>query len=214
MAEQSGNAATLAIALNNRSLVLQRLSRYDEAHRDVLAAREVNDANGSLGITADILDTLGALLVRTGDLEAAEEQLQAALTIHRDPDVHNRAAAGLTLHHLGELRSAQDRPEEALQLYQEARTIAEEVGEPDLATMARLAAGQALCALDRWAEATEEYAAAHTLASQTGNRRDEAAALTGSGRIAAHNGDETTARQCREQALGILREIREGPAGA
>jgi diguanylate cyclase (GGDEF)-like protein len=134
-----------------------------EAFRAALAiAREAQ----TLDVAANASVNLGVIGLRGGDFDAAHDALQDALRLYTT--LRNNAHRLASLYNLANLERERGDVEEALRLYRETASLAEQLGAEDIAVGAHAGAGLAALRLGVLPSAHQELDAAYrTFAGRT-----------------------------------------------
>ena len=122
-----------AATLNNLALVCQRLERYEQAVEYYQEALDLARSAGSGFLEAAVLDGLGVTRHEFGDPEAAVELLDQAITLRRRLGDQTRVAA--SLEHLGDVHSAENRGDQAHDVWQEALALLPDTESPAALTL-------------------------------------------------------------------------------
>ena len=141
MARQRGDAANIAMTLNNLGILDRDQNRMDEARRDYDEALKIRrelaqkDPDTYLPYVATTLNSLGILDRDQNRMDEARRDYDEALKIRRelaqkDPDKYLPDVAG-TLNNLGNLDRDQNRMDEARRDYDEALKIRRELAQKD-----------------------------------------------------------------------------------
>lgn len=143
-----GNARGSAVALEGKAHALLILGDLDAAEKSLYEAPEPLDAKGGRSVH---LETLGAVLQRRGDVEAARRAFEEAVELARQVEDRHSEATALT--RLGRLYVETGEPATALRLLDEAAELFERVNDPRGRAASRVRSGEALRDLGRLDEA-------------------------------------------------------------
>jgi tetratricopeptide (TPR) repeat protein len=135
----------------------ERFEAAIEAYRRA-ADRKAESPNSDPLDLGTTLIMLGRALEKAGDYDGAAETYERRLALLASLSQRDLQAEGVTLHDLADVRRAQARPEEAIELYRKAIERKREHGRApvDLAT-SLMAAGRLLANLDRLDEASAAF---------------------------------------------------------
>lgn len=170
--EESGNRSGISAASDNLGDVLLSLGEFREAEASYQAALRIElDANSAGGCYP--LYSIASVRLATGDLQAANARMEAALKACASQKVarHNGFAIGV----LGDILRAQDRLPEAQQKYQQALEIYTKADAQDLIPGIQMNLASVL--LDEGQPGKAE-AILQDLASTLEQRKDSAGAST------------------------------------
>ena len=151
-----------AIVLYELGNTALRLGRWKLAADHFEAAVNLMDRIGLIGRQAYVYWGQGLLYHLLGDEAASEESYLKALAIVTAPEHANQAVESDSLWQLGFLYYTQDRFAEALELYDRAIDLAEQLGRVHWLSLLHYQRGNVLLALDRLDETFAEYERAIT----------------------------------------------------
>jgi tetratricopeptide (TPR) repeat protein len=113
----------------------------------------------------------------------------------------------ISLYHIGLTLTAADRPAEAVPVITDSLRLWRRIGHRHGEARARQALAAAHIRLGEHAAAIDDYRAAVSLNQEAGDRRYQAAALTGLGDALYRAGHHREGRDARRQAAAILDEL-------
>lgn len=196
-----GSARAEAEALVNLSTVQTWAGHYDEGARHAARATELNRRLGERNHEISSLSWLALAHLGSGEDERARACLSQALELCDESRQPGNVAFVLAhwarvCQRLGEVRSAAEHAERALDLVSAEGTVLRQATVANVVGMVQLRGG----APDR---AMELHCRAHELASRLGYRIEIARALHGMAEAAQELGDESAALQHREAAEAL-----------
>ncbi|MEU2671653.1 BTAD domain-containing putative transcriptional regulator [Streptomyces sp. NPDC007164] len=204
-ARQQGDRAGTALCHCESGRAAIRMRRYEEAHRELLRALELQRGLGDLTAQADTLRTLAWSYEQQGDYRAALQRVEQVLELQRA--VGNLAGQAGALNnigwchtHLGDHQKALARCREALRLHLAG-------GSPLGAAYTWETLGFIHHAMGQYAEAVDSYRQCRDGFRRFGNRYGEADALHHLGGSLRMTGDQEAARDAWHAALAILDEL-------
>ncbi|MFF4225901.1 ATP-binding protein [Streptomyces abikoensis] len=192
-----------AEVLNNVSIALRHLRRFDEAAATLELAtalyRGLDDRAGEGGT----LGNLGLVLWETRRFDEAIPALEAAIAIHRDTG--DRRAEGSALTNLGLVLQDLRRFAEAVEVYRQDVAICEEIGDRRGAALALNNLGTVLREDGRLDEAATALTEARTAFRELDDRHCEAQALTNLGVVHSRQGRFEEAIDAQTRAVDAFR---------
>ncbi|MFG2118871.1 BTAD domain-containing putative transcriptional regulator [Streptomyces sp. NPDC048710] len=196
-----GSARAEAEALVNLSTVQTWAGHYDEGARHAARATELNRRLGERNHEISSLSWLALAHLGSGEDERARACLSQALELCDESRQPGNVAFVLAhwarvCQRLGEVRSAAEHAERALDLVSAEGTVLRQATVANVVGMVQLRGG----APDR---AMELHCRAHELASRLGYRIEIARALHGMAEAAQELGDESAACQHRQAAEAL-----------
>lgn len=155
--ERMGSAFLVLSAKVNLGLLLIRRGAFEQAVKVLAETLEGSVAQGDRRTEGYVRTYLARALLLQGNLDRAEQEASAAMTVHGSPAV--RVLASATLAHV---LLAEGRIPAALQTSEEAMTAMEAMGglQEEGEAYVRWVHIEALCAAGRWCEAREALAQA------------------------------------------------------
>lgn len=123
-----------SVALTHLAHAYEALGQYSQAVHSLRTALRLAEDAGDRTQVALVLGALGNVAVATGDMAEAERLLDNTLAQARALD--NAELVATILHTRGNLFMAQQKPHEALQVYQESARFAQQVQQPGMAARA------------------------------------------------------------------------------
>lgn len=120
----------IGLAMNSLGATLVRLGRREDGRRQLEEAIAYNADAGELLLQGYGLSALGDVLYDGGDFDSAERCFRDSLAIRRT--IGDRRGEGWMLERLARLADARGDFDDAIRLRQEARHIADDIGEADL----------------------------------------------------------------------------------
>ncbi len=195
-----------AEVLNNTSIPLRHLRRFDEAATTLELARafyrKIGDRTGEGGA----LSNLGLVLWETRRFDEAIPALEAAIAIHRDTG--NLRSEGIALTNLGLVLQDLRRFAEAVEVYREDVAICGEIGDRRGAALALNNLGTVLREEGRLDEAATALTEARTAFHEVDDRHGEAQSLTNLGVVLARQGRSEEAIDAQTRAVEAFRASR------
>ena len=148
---------------------------------------------------------LGECLYRVGDLPAAIQLYEQALTINRDID--NRRGQAIALSGLGYVYAHLGQTTRAIDLFEQTLTINRDIDSWRGQAIAVSGLGYVYADLGQTTRAIDLFEQALTINQDVGNRQGDATARANLGYVYADLGQTTRAIDLFEQALTIYRDI-------
>jgi len=200
IAQQLGDRATIAQALNNLGLMAQDQGDYAEARRLYQESLDTAQQLGHRAGVANTLHNLAMLAHRQGDYAEARRLYQESLDIAQQ--LGDRAGVAISLHQLGMLAQDQGDYAEARRLYQESLAAKQQLGHRagvanTLHNLAMLAHRQG-----DYAEARRLYQESLDIKQQLGDRAGVATSLAQLAFLEEAEGN-------RERALDLTRQAQQ-----
>ena len=134
--EQAGNERVLALVENNLGFLFAHLGRFEESHRHLDRALSMAVRLKDKGFRAQFEDTRARAFLGDGRLEEAEAAASSAVKSFREGDEQSNLAAALTTY--GTVMARQGQQAEALNMLNEALSIAAAGGDNESAGLASL----------------------------------------------------------------------------
>ncbi len=163
----------------------------------------------SLVLRAKTLSAYANAFEGLTDFVSAEFYAQAALAAWRALEEASGMASSLAM--LGSIAMMREDYGPAVQLLQEARSLARSVGDKAMAAGAVHSLGRIALAQQNWSEASELLSESLNLHRALGDRNKAAAALNNLGLVARYRGDLKAARELLNQALSEHRALGDRP---
>jgi len=132
--EREGKAREQVLALTHLSEAYTALGSYREAAKTLGIALNVAERSNDPAGVASVLSRLGTVSTAVGDLDSAETYLRRGLGLARER--RDRGLTAALLNDLGNVLVARKRDSDALAVYQESATLAEQAGRRILAARA------------------------------------------------------------------------------
>jgi CHAT domain-containing protein/tetratricopeptide (TPR) repeat protein len=199
-AERSGQARGLAVAAGNRGLVYEALGEFELARSGFHTMREGGLALSDTLLVANALTNLGMLAVRTGDVENAIANLEAAIPLQL---VVNAYGAENTIGQLGTAYAlAGDLGKAHVQL-DSAMSLARSLGMRGEEGENQRMLGDLYREAGDWPRALRTYAVARSILEEAGWRVEAGAALRSEAEVLAAQGDLDNARDRAALALEL-----------
>ncbi|MCX4851492.1 BTAD domain-containing putative transcriptional regulator [Streptomyces sp. NBC_00893] len=210
-ARQQGDRAGTALCHCESGRAAIRMRRYEEAHRELLRALELQRGLGDLTAQADTLRTLAWSYEQQGDYRAALQRVEQVLELQRA--VGNLAGQAGALNNIGWCHTHLGDHEKALARCREALRLHLAGGSPLGAAYTWETLGFIHHAMGQYAEAVDSYRRCRDGFRRFGNRYGEADALHHLGGSLRMTGDQEAARDAWHAALAILDELEHPDAG-
>jgi DNA-binding SARP family transcriptional activator/Tfp pilus assembly protein PilF/DNA-binding XRE family transcriptional regulator len=213
-ARQTGDHASQAEALRNRSAMDFAQSRHEQAAsqlRQALAiSRRLNDRRGE----ARALGNLGLVLMRQGRNEEAADHIWRSLGFHRE--LGDRFGLAIELDNFGDVLCRQGRYEQALDYHRQSLSLRRELGDEHGVPVALGHIGFALCRQGRWRQASVQLRRALAMFQRIGDKEGEAETLNDLGEALRGQGRCRDAVNCHQRAYELFATMgnRHGEAGA
>ncbi|MCX5106424.1 BTAD domain-containing putative transcriptional regulator [Streptomyces sp. NBC_00439] len=204
-ARQQGDRAGTALCHCESGRAAIRMRRYEEAHRELLRALELQRGLGDLTAQADTLRTLAWSYEQQGDYRAALQRVEQVLELQRA--VGNLAGQAGALNNIGWCHTHLGDHEEALTRCREALRLHLDGGSPLGAAYTWETLGFIHHSMGQYAEAVDSYRQCRDGFRRFGNRYGEADALHHLGGSLRMTGDQEAARDAWHAALAILDEL-------
>jgi tetratricopeptide (TPR) repeat protein len=150
-----GDDHHLAMSFNELGLVYRDAGRWEEAQDALERAAGIFEREGAQHVLGIVLGNIGEVKLAQGRYDDAEQQLGQALQL-----MTSRIYAVDYQVNLGLIAQARGNDQAALEHYQSARQLAEELGRREIAALIHYRTGHALQRLGRAHEARASYAAA------------------------------------------------------
>lgn len=161
--EPIGNKVDIALAWNNIGTIYRAQNQFEmarAAHQKSLKVyEEIKNRTGQAGL-ATALHHLGNVYHYQGKHAEALQHLQRGLEIRQR--LRNQARIASSLISIGEVHYATGQYAQALDVYEQASTLARQVGDPDLLLTVRTKAGQARLAAQQPDAARQAFTEAIT----------------------------------------------------
>ncbi|MCD6282314.1 tetratricopeptide repeat protein [bacterium] len=187
------------------SRLLWRLSRYEEAEKEVNAAKKLAEEAGDRKSLALALHNLGFAVSVQGRYEEAEQLHQESLKIFRE--IGDRRGIASSLNSLGNVAYNQGRDKEAEKLYQESLEIRREIGDGWGIALSLRNLGVIAYLRGRYKEAEKLFQENLKTYREIGDRSGIANSLNNLGIVAHMQGKYDEAERLYKECLKILREI-------
>ncbi|GAB4503449.1 MAG: adenylate/guanylate cyclase domain-containing protein [Anaerolineales bacterium] len=205
----------LAERLGDSTLLARFWMRYARYHYSVSEfSRVIQDANHAINLSLEaeeievLLETYTVwplALLRLGRLQEAMQTAEQGLNLARQ---HNRRRQqGYLVNSAGLIALEQKNPTTALQYFEEARLIAQEMEDPDLEARALTnLANVAGFVLGDYLSAQKYYQQVYSLACERGKRSTQLILLSNLGWVSGMMGDFEVACSYHRQTLSLVRE--------
>jgi tetratricopeptide (TPR) repeat protein len=205
LARQEGLRKPEAVVLCSMANLYGYTARVPEALPLWAEAQATLEELGDRRLVGGVYANRGAALQLVAELQAAEENLLAALPIQRAEG--DRAEEAKTLGNLGAVMWSTGRPERAREMFEAALVLHDAVGSrrgrgitlANLSTLSRLAGNND--------QARRELEEALEIHRETGNVRSEGVVLANLGALLADAGERAEARALYQQALDCARAV-------
>jgi tetratricopeptide (TPR) repeat protein len=199
-----GDQAGEARALNNLSVLAQRLGRPDEAAESGEGALALRRELGDRAGEAETLSNLGALARQRGRLAEAQARYEEALALRRA--LGDRRGEGILINNLGALAADAGSLADAADAFERALAIQRELGDQAGEGVTLNNLGGLAETRGRLDAARDYYERALAVERTVGDRPAEGATLNNLGNLARAGGQTAQARSYYEQALAIRRD--------
>lgn len=163
--EKAGHQRFLAVVENNLGFLFAHLERFEEAHEHLDRARSVVTKLNDKGRLAQFEDTRARALLGQGLIDQAESVARGAVKILREGDEQSNLAAALTTHATALARLG--RHSDALAMFNEAGSVAGQVGDLEGEGIAALTIIEELASLISPQELRNYYKSAESALSHS-----------------------------------------------
>jgi tetratricopeptide (TPR) repeat protein len=200
-----GNVEDELAALEALAVLSLESEKYEEVlsyvDRGMSLAHETDDPRRE----GELLTVLGDLQLDLGKLDGAETAYKEAINAFRSTEAWLNI--GLTLNKLGSLYWEQQRPEDALAVWEQTLPIFEREQRTDLMRDVLDKLGDTQAELQRWDKAQVDYARALDLAERAGDRSGSFEQLSRLGLLHELSGDRDGAQLYFRRALHLAFEL-------
>ncbi len=185
-----------------RGIALNAAGRVPEALVDFDAARRLARASGAHRIEGEMLGVVGALRLRSGDLDGARDYSERALVIFRE--LGDRRYEGHALGEIGQVAQEQGRTDDARDHYEQALAIFRELGDRQSEAVALGTLGEMYQQMGRTDDAERNYRASVDAAREVGDARNESKYLGDLATLQHERGRTDEAARLYGRAIELL----------
>jgi tetratricopeptide (TPR) repeat protein len=201
----SGDRYGEAAALNNLGNLHERLGQFREAMDHYEQGLALADELGARQGKAILLNNIGVVHTRLGNYVQAVRECRGALTALRA--LGDLGGAARSLGNLAEIRHLAGQPGNAIDRYEQALALADEIDARGIAIELHNRRGMAHLALGAIDQARTDHEIALEIARTIGDRYEEAKALEGIGHALFAEGHADLAAEWWRRAVTVYRQL-------